>query len=54
MYINSLLKERVKKMKRVLIFFISFSMIMTMGFSFQATAESEGGWHLKDVAFEDG
>lgn len=41
-------------MRRVLIFFIAFSMIMSMGFSFKATAESEGGWHLKDVEFEDG
>lgn len=41
-------------MKRVLVFFITFSMIMSMGFSFKATAESEGGWHLKDVEFEDG
>lgn len=41
-------------MKRLVVFLITFSMVMTMGFSFTAIADSQAGWHLKDIAFEDG
>lgn len=40
-------------MKKILSLIIVFAIIMSMGFSFQAKAESQVGWHLVDIEFKD-